>query len=303
MRLPLLPAQLHTTDRPSSTAQWTTVGRALELERPPGERIVTDEYAPLFLSRASRAVLAAFRTAGPAVRLAERQQLAGLSAFGLCRHRFIDEHLLAWLDEDGASDADQVLVLGAGYESRAYRFAAELGGRPVFEVDLPPLSRRKAAIVAAHPDVFGGGRYHRVEINFRTQSLAERLDECGFAAGLRTYVVWEGVSPYLSREAVLATLETLGSVCGTGSVLAMDLWDGAGGGGLLAPVRRLGAQAIALVGEPITFGARPDAAAALLDTHGFAVFDLAQARELESRYSTGGRPCERSTYVLAARRY
>ena len=295
---PLLPRELHTTERPSSTAQWTTLGRVLELERPPAERIVSDEFAPAFLSPTSRALLAPLRLASPLVRLAERHPLAGVSAFGLCRHRFIDEHLHAALTDDATA---QVLILGAGYDSRAYRFAAELGERPVYEVDLPPLSRRKAAIVASNDELFAANRINRVEIDFRADSLAERLAHGGFSVGARTFVVWEGVSMYLSRAAVSDTLDTLREVCGPGSTLAMDFWYELPGMGLFSRVRRLGARAIALIGEPVTFGVAPADVGGLLDVHGFDVIDLAQSRELAARYATGGRPCEESVYVLAAR--
>ncbi|MDT4975217.1 MAG: hypothetical protein QOG98_975 [Pseudonocardiales bacterium] len=298
MRNPLLPPDLHTTERPSSTAQWTALGRALELERPPGERIVTDEYAPVFLSPSSRALLAPLRVGRPLVQLAERHPMAGISAFGLCRHRFIDEHLSAALADP---ETEQVLILGAGYDSRAYRFADELEGRPVYEVDLPPLSRRKAEIVAAQPARFAGNRINRVEIDFRTDSLDERLGESGFAIGARTFVAWEGVSMYLSHPAVADTLDTLGEVCGPGSTLAMDFWHRLPGVGPRAAVRRLGARAIALIGEPVTFGVAPADVAGFLDVHGFEVVDLVRSRELAARYSTGGRPCEESVYVLAAR--
>jgi methyltransferase (TIGR00027 family) len=297
MRIPLSRRELHTTDRPSSTAQWTTLGRALELERPREQRIVSDEYAPAFLTTASRAVLRALQLAGPAVRLAERAELAGLSAYALCRHRFIDEHLRVGL----ADGVEQVLILGAGYDSRAYRFAAELSGRPVHEVDLPPLSRRKAAIVAAHPERFGHTSIRRVEINFRTESLADRLLGAGFVVGARTFIAWEGVIPYLTRAAVSDTLDTLRELCGPGSVVAMDYWYRLAGIGPTNQVRRLGARAIALVGEPVTFGIQPGDVGEFLDLHGFAVFDLVQARELATRYATDGRSCEESVYVVAAR--
>ena len=298
MHVPLLPRELHTTERPSSTAQWTTLGRVLELERPPAERIVSDEYAPAFLSSTSKALLAPLRRGSPLVQLAERHPLAGVSAFGLCRHRFIDEHLSAALTD---AETAQLLILGAGYDSRAYRFAADLAGRPVHEVDLAPLSRRKAAIVAAHPEQFAGNTINRIEIDFRTESLAERLAERGFALGARTFVVWEGVSMYLSRTAVSDTLDTLVEVCGARSTLAMDFWHRLDGIGALRQVRRLGARAIALIGEPITFGVAPAEVTGFLDLHGFEVFDLVQSRELAARYSTGGRPCDESVYVLAAR--
>jgi methyltransferase (TIGR00027 family) len=298
VRNPFLPADLHTTERPSSTAQWTTLGRAFELERTPGDRIVTDEYAPLFLSATSRGLLASLRLGRPLVHVAERHPLTGVSAFGLCRHRFIDEHLGAALADP---ETAQVLILGAGYDSRAYRFADELDGRPVFEVDLPPLSRRKAGIVAAQPARFVGNSIKRVEIDFRTDSLAERLRESEFAAGARTFVVWEGVSMYLSRMAVADTLNTLREVCGAGSTLAMDLWHRLPGAGAGSAIRRLGARAISLIGEPVTFGLAPVEVGGFLEDHGLQVLDLVQWRELAARYSTCGRPCEESVYVVAAR--
>ena len=295
--LPLLRRELHTTDRPSSTAQWTTLGRALELGRPDGERIVTDRYAPVFLSGASRRMLTPLLAAGPAVRLAERSELAGLAASGLCRHRFIDEHLLIALP-----DVEQVVILGAGYDSRAYRFARSIGRRPVFEVDLAPLSRRKAAIVAAHPQRFGHASIRRVEIDFRTQSLAEQLAGSGFAAGAPTFVAWEGVSMYLTREAVSGTLDALGELCGSGSVVAMDFWRHVGGLRPYDQLRRVGERAIRLIGEPLTFAVAPADVPALMGEHGFDVADLATAGEMTRRFATGGRRCDEGMFVVAARR-
>ncbi|MGH8861763.1 MAG: SAM-dependent methyltransferase, partial [Jatrophihabitantaceae bacterium] len=263
--------------------------------RPVAQRIVSDPYAELFLTARSRGLLAPLGVAAPLRDLVAPYELGGLSTYVLCRHRFIDEHLLA------TSDTEQVLVLGAGYDSRAYRFAARLAGHPVYEVDLPPLSRRKASIVAAHPREFAAGAIERVEIDFRTESLAGVLRAAGFAVGARTFVIWEGVAPYLDAAAVDSTLSSLRALCGHGSVLATDLWDTTGGPGRLAALRRLAARAIALIGEPVTFGATPDAAGALLAGHGFTVTDLADAGELSRRYATAGRRSIESLYVLAAR--
>ena len=296
-QIPLLPRELHTTERPSATAQWTALTRALELRRPPRDRIVTDRFAPVFLTSPYRRVLDGLRIGAPLVRLAERHELAGISAFVLLRHRFIDEHLQTAL-VDGA---EQVIILGAGYDSRAYRFADQLHGRPVHEVDLAPLSRRKAAIVATHPELFGTTSIRRVEIDFRADSLAARLLESGFTVGARTFVVWEGVSMYLTRDAVAQTLDTLRDVCGTGSTLAMDFWHAPGGLHPFDQLRRVAAASIRLIGEPVTFGLAPHEADAFLDEHGWTVADLATARELTARYATDGRRSDKSVYVVAAR--
>ena len=296
-RLPLLPRELHASDRPSATAQWTALTRALELGRPPAERVVADRFAPVFLDGVHRRALDALRLGAPLVHLAERHELAGIAAFVLLRHRFIDEHLAAAL----ADGAEQVIVLGAGYDSRAYRFAEQLQGRPVHEVDLAPLSRRKAGIVAAHPALFGGNTIRRIEIDFRTQSLAERLLDAGFTVGARTFVVWEGVSMYLTRAAVGATLDTLRDVCGAGSTLAMDFWHDAGGLRPFDQVRRVAARAIRLIGEPVTFGLPPMQADEFFAARGFTVTELATAAELTARFATDGRHSDKSVYTAAAR--
>jgi len=171
----------------------------------------------------------------------------------------------------------------------------------VFEVDLAPISRRKAAIVEARRDVFGEARVHRVEIDFRVDSLAERLVEVGFDGAVPTFVVWEGVTPYLTSDAVGATLETIATACGAGSRLALDLWRGSGNPrGVTDHMKRAGVRAFALIGEPVTFGVPPERADGLLGAHGLTVIDLVQSEELADRYSTDGRPCERALYVVAA---
>jgi methyltransferase (TIGR00027 family) len=293
----LLPEELHTSDRPSLTAQAVTLYRALEMHRPARDRIVSDQYAAIFLSPLGKALRGPLALAQPATDLSERNNTTGLATYVLCRHRFIDDHLATSLD----AGAEQVLILGAGYDSRAYRFADQLDGRPVFEVDLPPLSRRKAATVSSHPHQFGHGSARRVEIDFRTQSLEEQLIASGFISDLPTFVVWEGVAPYLSAEAVEDTLAALGRLCGPGSTLAMDMWDGLGGTGPLAGLRRLGARTISLLGEPVTFGIGAQAVDGLLQSSGFELIDLAESREMTLRYATLGRRSSDSVYVLAAR--
>src|SRR5262249_55238339 len=122
---------------PSQTAEAVCLMRAIEQRRPPAQRIVDDPYAKLFLGRLARAALASWEASGtlgtPAGGLSP-----GLAAYVLTRHRFIDDCLQHAL----AGDVQQLVLLGAGYDSRAYRFAAALHGRPVFEVDFPATSRR-----------------------------------------------------------------------------------------------------------------------------------------------------------------
>ena len=292
----LLPRELHGTDRPSLTAQWTTFGRSLELGRPPSQRIVSDPFAPVFLGGLGRRLLLPLHGAGPVVRRAERLALTSIATSALCRHAFLDDHLLASLPE-----VEQVMILGAGFDSRAYRFWRALDGRPVYEVDLPPLSRHKREFVDARPETFARGHAVSVEVDFRTQSLAEQLAGSGFTVGAPTFVVWEGVSMYLTAQAVAETLRALAEVCGEGSTLGMDCWRHVGGLRPYDQVRRAGVQAVRLVGEPIEFAAEPARIEQMLGVAGFRLTDLATAPLLARRHATAGRRCDDGLYVLAAR--
>jgi methyltransferase (TIGR00027 family) len=300
VRLPFVPTELHRSERPSATAEAVALMRAVENRRPERERIVSDPFAHLFLSRRTHRLVGPAASVRPVRDLIARNAIGSVETFVLCRHRFIDEHLAAAL-QLGPDTAEQVVILGAGYDSRAYRFERALSGRSVYEVDLPPLSRLKASIVARFPMIFGPTAINRVEIDFRRQRLADQLDAAGFEPGRRTFVVWEGVAPYLTEAAVTDTLDSLAALCGKGSTLTFDMWDGKGGADHLAPVRRLGARAIALVGEPVTFGRTPERAADLLARHGFSTVDVADGAELTFRYSTSRRKVLESVYAVAAR--
>lgn len=281
--------------RPSITAEAVAVARAIERQRPEAERIVDDPYAQWFLGRSGRTALAASALNGPGTRLLKRLDPGGITYIA-CRHRYIDDQLAGALD----ARAEQVVLLGAGYDSRAYRFAEQLAGRPVYEVDLAPISQRKAKLVAGHASERPATVVHRVEIDFETQTLADTLGAAGFATGARTFVVWEGVSMYLTRAAVKATMAALHGLCGPGSGLSMDGWYLVDDPGPLGTVRRSGPGVLSLIGEAVTFGVHPEEMPHFLGNLGWDVVDVATAEELEARYTEGARSVEPSMYLLTA---
>jgi methyltransferase (TIGR00027 family) len=282
--------------RPSVTAEVVALARATERLRPAADRILDDPYAELFLGRAMRTALAAWKVNGPTARLAKRLD-PGALAFVPARHRYIDEQLTALLD----GGAEQLLLLGAGYDSRAYRFAERLGDRPVFEVDLAPISRRKGGIVERHRAELPAVDLRRVEIDFETETLADTLGAAGFSTGARTFVVWEGVSMYLTRAAVKGTLAAVGDLCGPGSRLSMDMWHLVDDPGPLGTIRRAGPGVLSMIGEAVTFGVHPEEIGFFLERQGWMLVDLATNDDLVERY-TAGRPLDPSLYLLTAQR-
>jgi methyltransferase (TIGR00027 family) len=282
---------------PSLTAEAVTVCRAGEQRRTAATRIVDDPYARRFLTPGGRAALAAWKAAGPAAAAFERIG-PGLATFVVCRHRYIDEALTDALD----GGAGQVVILGAGYDTRAYRFADRLAGRTVFEVDLAAISRRKAEIIAKARGAFPSVDVRRVEIDFEQQTLGDALPAAGFEPGAGTFVAWEGVSMYLTRAAVKATVASLYELTGPGSTLAMDCWYYSDEAGAMGAARRAAPGGIALVGEPVRFGIHPEDVPGFLEPLGFDVTDVAGSQELGERFVADGRAVEPSIYVLTARR-
>ncbi len=269
--------------------------RASDQRRPPAERILDDAYARHFLGPMSRAALASWEASGRWGRLAERLS-PGLTAFVLTRHRYIDDCLAGAL----AGDVEQVVLLGAGYDTRAYRFAGPLAGRPVYEVDFPATSRRKARIVAQRASVLPRATVRVVEIDFQTQSLRERLAASGFREQARTFFVWEGVSMYLTREAVKATLRTVREIGAPRSAIAMDFWYLLDQPDLVSTAYRMSPGLLYFVGEPVTFGIHPEDAGPFLDRLGFGVRELADAEALERRYVRDGRRVTPGMYLVHA---
>jgi methyltransferase (TIGR00027 family) len=283
--------------RPSLTAEAVTMARALEHLKPAPERLIDDPWAHLFLSAPARRALAAW-SGSLTGRVLRRLGATGTTYVPL-RHRFIDDHLTEALDGGAA----QIVLLGAGYDTRAYRFADRLGGRPVFEVDLAAISSAKAATIAQHADALPEANVVRIEIDFEREALGDVLPDHGFTVGAPSFFVWEGVPMYLTRAAVTSTLDAVHDLGGDGSQIAHDMWHLVDDPGLLGTARRGAPGALSLIGEPVTFGVHPEDYEHLLGRHGFRLVDLALASELKDRYAPATPAVvDDSMYVLVAER-
>ena len=117
--------------RASLTAEAVCLARALEHLKPEDRRVVDDPYAELFLSGATRLGLRAW--SGSFTGRVFRRLAPSSTSYVPLRHRFIDDGLTAALD----AGAEQVVLLGAGYDTRAYRFAETLAGSEQMTGNLP----------------------------------------------------------------------------------------------------------------------------------------------------------------------
>ena len=197
----------------AQTAFGPIVLSAIEHQEPPGRRLVDDDLAASFLPARLRLLVALTRVDAlrrAAVAASDRSG-PGLWASIACRKRYIDERL-----SDPVNEFDSLVVLGAGLDTRGYRIARH-SDLPVFEVDQQVNVERKSAVVQR---VLGAtpASVHLVPVDFETDDLMSVLGTHGYRADARTFFVWEGVTQYLTPEAVRATLAQL-SGAATGSRL------------------------------------------------------------------------------------
>ena len=119
----------------------------------------------------------------------------------IIRTRFIEERLEQAI-RDGVS---QVVILGAGFDTRAYRLTELLKAARVFEVDQPSTQEyKKRRIRETGIEVPPNLTY--VPVDFRHDKLGDVLAAAGYDSTKRTFFIWEGVTMYLPEEAVEGTL-------------------------------------------------------------------------------------------------
>jgi methyltransferase (TIGR00027 family) len=197
----------------AQTAFGPIVLSAIEHNEPPGRRLVDDDLAASFLPTALRTFTRAtrFTPLRRAVVAASERTGPGLWANLSCRKHYIDDNLA-----DALSTVDAVVILGAGLDTRPYRLAQH-SDVPVFEVDQQANIARKRAIVAK---VFGTAppSVRLVPMDFEHDDLMSTLVAHGYRADARTFFVWEGVTQYLTADAVRATFDQL-SAAAPGSKL------------------------------------------------------------------------------------
>ena len=141
-----------------------------------------------------------------------RQRPDVLRLFIARRHRFAEDRLATAV----ARGTRQVVVLGAGLDTFAYRNPHP--GTVVFEVDHPATGGwKRERLAEARIPVPDNVRY--VGCDFETEDVVGRLVEAGFDRDAPAFVVWLGVTPYLTPEAVEVTLRRIASLPGGEVVL------------------------------------------------------------------------------------
>lgn len=237
---------------PSRTAILTAAARALGSREPDASVRNPDWLADRLIGPAELTLIAGH----PLSKIGGQdfhEALLDPDVFGfvwlmLVRTRFIDEMVQRAL----RGGVTQLVILGAGFDTRAHRFPELLQDAAVIEVDFATTQDYKKQRVQS---ALGGAPANVLyaPIDFARESLADALHRAGFDPSRKTYYICEGLSMYVPEQGMKETLRAIASESAPGSILLLEYLNRGG----LELLRKYPAGMIKNAfewGEPFVFG-------------------------------------------------
>ena len=265
--------------QPSETALATATMRALAVHDEREEIRGSDYLAEIFLTEDRRTTLK-----DPKVRqwVMKNKITPGAYEFMIARTAFFD-----YVVRDALlQNIPQIVLLGAGYDSRPLRFKELVKETKMFELDAQPTQLRKKGVLE-QAGIPMPNHLTFVPIDFNRDNLKDVLPAAGFSRDQRALFVWEGVTYYLSAKVVDDTLGVIRTMSPAGSSICFDY-------------ACLSTEALAEEGvkklrelmksnhpaEPTKFGILQGKVGAFLAERGYVIVEHLSPSEMEARYLT-----------------
>ena len=180
------------------TAQGVAKQRLIETIADADKRVINDPYAAPFVIGAGF-----IKVTGHKFMAWLGQKMApGLHEHLIARTRFVDDLIRT----SAADGVEQYVILGAGYDSRAHRLDLP-SSLKIFEVDQDEIQERKR--LKLPKGLPNSEQVLYVTVDFTHQSLSQQLLAAGFDVTKSTVFTLEGVSQYITKEALVSTLDEL----------------------------------------------------------------------------------------------
>ena len=263
----------------SNTAGYTCFSRACA-SREKDERFRgPDNLAEIFLPLGARVILAA-----PFLRRLFMRNIAppGIYEYVLTRTKLLDEVFVDALK----NRFTQIVLLGAGFDTRPLRFRNENMGSKIYELDIQTTQHPKIEILNRKRIALPKELLF-VPIDFNRERIADALGNAGYATNQRNLFIWEGVTMYLTADAIDSTLEFIRSSSVEGSIVAFDY--------IYASVLRRESKfygereiykTVSRAGEGWTFGIEDGTIEDFLTQRGFKLITHHTPSDLEKAYLT-----------------
>ncbi len=197
----------------SRTAEFTCLVRALSnLEK--REQYKSGDYVSLIIMNDLIRPLLRFAYFK---RIFTAKYPAGMYEYVIARTKAIDLEFKKALEQG----CKQILIFGAGFDSRGIRMGQNAGGTRVFELDAPATQNAKIERYRQKKVKLPANLVF-IPIDFDRESLPERLEQSGFDKGCPSLFILEGLTMYLQPESIDSTFRVISDFAGKGSRIIFD---------------------------------------------------------------------------------
>jgi methyltransferase, putative, TIGR00027 family len=266
----------------SKLAEGIALHRALESQKPESERICYDPYAIYFINQETLEPFSDPQKVKVSHEYYERL-LPGFTNSVRTRVRYFDDFVKKSIDEG----LEQLVILGAGYDTRAYRIEGLKGKVKVYEVDHPNTQSVKIEKIK---EIFGFLPEHviYVPVDFETEDFGERLIEKGYDRSFKTLFLMEGLIMYITLETVDETLTFIAKNSGKGSSILLDYFpESVIDGSCELEVGKNMREYAAKQGEHFKFGIKEEEVETFLAKRGFSQIYNVTSEDYKKMYFQG----------------
>ncbi len=262
----------------SRTAEGMAMIRALEQSLPASRRIINDPCARSFLINRFYRLAANSRLISRLLIRFLNYWAPGSLEFLTVRPRLVDDRAVKLAGEG----LQQIVILGAGFDTIALRIEESLRGVIVFEVDHPATQTVKREIMLK---IGTPGNLRFVAVDFEKDDLVKKLCASGFDPARKSFIVWVGVSYYLTDRAAARTFNRIAALSNDGTQVVWDY--------LLAEVidgtthnrdAMDKARRAATLGEPWLFGLKTEDVQDFIGQFGFGLIEDYDPERLRAIY-------------------
>jgi methyltransferase (TIGR00027 family) len=270
-------------ENPSKMAEGIAMQRFGESAKPEGERICYDPYAIHFISPE----IIEFGMKHPEEAKFKIEQMEklfpGLSSSIMARVRYFDDFVKKSIEEG----IEQVVILGVGYDTRAYRIEELKGNIKVFEVDHPNTQSFKIEKIRG---IFGSVPEHvvYVPVDFEKETLGQKLFDSGYDPSKKTLFIMEGLIMYIPPKAVAETLIFIVENSGKGSTVIFDYYiESVVDGTCKLEIGTNIRNHLLQLGEPLQFGIKEEEIEDFLTQFGFSKVQNITSEDYKKAYFHG----------------
>lgn len=202
--------------QPSKTAMLAAFHRTLANLEYNNDIHGPDHLANIFLPSFKRFIIS-FKFIRTIIKAKFKNLIPGMDELMIARTAFYDGLFKDALNKN----FPQIVLLGAGYDTRAIRFSDLNNETQIIELDISiTQDNKKRCLEKANISI--PAQITLAPIDFNKKSIYNVLEKAGYDRHQKTLFIWEGVTMYLNTESVDATLEVITQFSNPDSIIAFD---------------------------------------------------------------------------------